>query len=294
MRCFCPINAWQLDDGRIVFAERGAVSRALMLRCGQCIGCRLRRSKDWAIRCMHEVQMHESSVFVTLTYDDLFVPQNGSLNYQDFQRFMYRLRKKLGKVRFYMCGEYGDSNGRPHFHACLFGVYFSDRQYFRTLPSGHKIYRSELLESLWPFGYCSIGEVTFESAAYVARYITKKVTGELAKDHYRRVDLDSGEVIDLVPEFCHMSLKPGIGRTWFDKYGVDVFPQDEVIMDGKKHSVPKYYDRLLRLQDAFVSDDIEYDRVVKAAEHVDDCSPERLAVQEHVARARLSLNKRCL
>lgn len=291
MRCFSPISAWQLEDGRVVFAERGSVRRSLTLRCGQCIGCRLKRSKDWAIRCMHECQMHPYSSFVTLTYDPLFLPNNGSLTYVDFQRFMYRVRKRLGKVRFFMCGEYGDK-GRPHFHAILFGVHFGDREYFRTLSSGHKIYRSASLESLWPHGYSSIGEVSFESAAYVARYITKKVTGELADDHYRRVDPDSGEVYNLVPEFCHMSLKPGIGFSWFEKFGVDVFPQDEVVMDGKKHSVPKYYDRLLRLQDAFVSDDIEYDRVMKAAEHVDDCSPDRLAVQEHVARARLSLSKR--
>lgn len=291
MRCFSPINAFQLDDGRVVFAERGAVRRPLTLRCGQCIGCRLKRSKDWAIRCMHEVQMHPHSSFITLTYDSLFLPDNGSLTYQDFQRFMYRVRKKFGKVRFFMCGEYGEK-GRPHFHAILFGLWFADREYFRTLPSGHKIYRSACLEALWPFGYCSIGEVSFESAAYVARYICKKVTGDSAEDFYKRVNPETGEVFNLTPEFCHMSLKPGIGRTWFDKFGVDVFPQDSVVMDGKKHSVPKYYDRLLRLQDAFVSDDVEYDRIMKAAEHVDDCSPERLAVQEHVARARLSLSKR--
>lgn len=291
MRCFSPISAFQLDDGRVVFAERGAVRRPLTLRCGQCIGCRLKRSRDWAIRCMHEVQMHPYSSFVTLTYDSLFLPDNGSLTYKDFQRFMYRVRKKFGKVRFFMCGEYGE-RGRPHFHCILFGLWFADREYFRTLPSGHKIYRSAILEALWPFGYCSIGEVSFESAAYVARYICKKVTGDDAEDHYKRVNLESGEVFHLTPEFCHMSLKPGIGRTWFEKFGVDVFPQDSVVMDGKKHSVPKYYDRLLALQDAFVSDDVEYDRIMKAAAHVDDCSPERLAVQEHVARARLSLSKR--
>lgn len=294
MPCYAPIQAYQLDDGRVVFAERGAVRRVLSLACGQCIGCRLARSRHWAVRCMHEAQMHEHSSFVTLTYDPDFLPQNGSLVYQDFQAFMRRLRKKLGRCRFYMCGEYGDLNGRPHFHACLFGVFFSDREYLRKLPSGSKIYRSAVLESLWPFGYSSVGDVTFESAAYVARYITKKVTGPNALDHYRRVDVNTGEVYQLTPEFCHMSLKPGIGFEWFKKYGAEVFPNDYVIVRGQKCAVPRYYKGLLKAANGFMSDDVDYDREKRAEEYVDDCTMERLAVREVVAKARLKFKKRGL
>lgn len=294
MPCYSPIDAWQLDDGRVVFSERRNCRRFLRLACGQCIGCRLERSRQWAVRCMHESQMHERSSFVTLTYAEDFLPQNGSLVYSDFQRFMKRVRKKFGACRFYMCGEYGADHWRPHFHAALFGVGFDDRQYFRTLPSGSKIYTSAVLSELWPFGYCSVGDVTFESAAYIARYICKKVTGDCAELHYRRVDVGTGEIVDLVPEFTRMSLKPGIGAEWFSKFYGDVFPHDYVIVRGVKSCVPKFYKALLKRRDGFMSDDIDYDRELKAREFVDDCTVERLAVREVVARARLSFKKRSL
>lgn len=294
MPCYSPIDAWQLEDGRIVFAEKRGVLRTLRLACGQCIGCRLSRSRQWAARCLHEAQCHEFNSFVTLTYGDSFLPQNGSLRYVDFQAFMRRLRKRTGKARFYMCGEYGELNYRPHFHACLFGVHFSDREYLRKLPSGHKIYRSALLEELWPFGYSSIGDVTFESAAYVARYVCKKITGPSASEYYSRVDPDSGEVYNLVPEFCHMSLKPGIGFNWFKRFGAEVFPNDYVIVRGHKSQVPKYYKSLLKAQDAFMSDDVDFDRVQRSDAFVDDCSEARLAEREIVARAALRMKKRVL
>lgn len=294
MPCYGPIDAWQKDDGSIVFVERGAIRRALKLACGQCIGCRLDRSRQWAVRCVHEASLHEYNSFVTLTYDDDFLPQNGSLAYEDFQRFLKRLRKKCGSVRFYMCGEYGAANGRPHFHACLFGVFFHDREYLRTLPSGSKIFRSVLLESLWPFGYSSVGDVTFESAAYVARYICKKVTGSEADAHYLRVDSATGEVFSLIPEFCRMSLKPGIGARWFEKYMAEVFPADYVIIRGVKSKVPRYYKTMLKLLDPFESDLVDHDREVRVGDFVDDCSVERLAVREVVARARLNFKKRGL
>lgn len=292
--CAHPVDAWQLDDGRVIFSERGSIRRALKLRCGQCIGCRLDRSCQWASRCMHEAQMHEMNSFVTLTYADEFIPQRGSLIYADFQKFLKRLRKKMGKVRFYMCGEYGDLNSRPHFHACLFGVGFADREYLRTLPSGSRIYRSPLLEELWPFGYSSIGDVTFESAAYVARYVCKKITGPMAEAHYSRVDLTTGEIYEIEPEFCQMSLKPGIGFSWFQKFSTDAFPRDYVIIRGKKCKVPKYYKTLLKNSDAFLSDEIDFDRESRVKEFVDDCSLERLAVREVVAKARLNFKKRAL
>lgn len=295
MPCYGPIEAYQLDSGRIVFAERGAVARVLKLACGQCIGCRLDRSRQWAIRCMHEAQCHAHSSFVTLTYADDRLPANRSLLYRDYQCFMRRLRKKFRqRIRFYMAGEYGERLGRPHFHACLFGVFFDDREYFRTLPSGSKIFRSAVLDELWTHGYTSVGDVTFESAAYVARYICKKVTGPDAARHYERVDLQTGEVYQLAPEFCRMSLKPGIGFEWFAKFRAEVFPNDYCIVRGRKVKVPRYYKQLLKLSDGFMSDEIDFARVRKAESYVDDCSEARLVVREKVARARLKFKQRDL
>lgn len=144
--CYHLIPAWQLDSGEVVFSERRGVRRSLQLPCGRCIGCRLRRVRSWAIRSVHEASMHPVSSFVTLTYDDAhYTP---SLNYPDFQRFMYRVRQKFGATRFFCAGEYGSLNDRPHFHALLFGLGFTDLSLI-----GAKLYRSSTLESLWPFWF---------------------------------------------------------------------------------------------------------------------------------------------
>ena len=129
-------------------------------------------------------------------------------------------------------GEYGSTTKRPHFHACIFGWDFSDRLYFKRTESGEIIYTSRTLERLWPYGFSSIGNVTFQSAAYIARYCTSKVTGDAAKIHYRRED-ENGEYF-LTPEFSHMSLKPAIGKTWLEKYKNDVYNHDYVIVNGVK------------------------------------------------------------
>jgi len=191
------------------------------IACGQCSGCRLERSRQWAVRCMHEASLHEKNSFVTLTYKD--APE--SLEYRDFQLFMKRLRKVRGRCRFYMGAEYGEQRGRPHFHALLFGVAWPDGVYLGKSPSGFKLFRSAQLSALWPQGFASVGDVTFESAAYVARYCMSVITGDKAVEHY------GGRK----PEFGRMSLRPGIGRAWIDKYGrSDVLPDGNVVVNGVK------------------------------------------------------------
>lgn len=298
MACFHPLSAWQLVDGSIVFAERGNVLRSLTLPCGQCVGCRLERSRQWAVRCFHESQLHDFNSFITLTYDDSHLPPNGSLVYRDFQLFMKLLRKSRAPnpVRFFMCGEYGETFFRPHFHACLFNVFFSDRRLLKRLPSGSNLYRSPELESLWTKGFSSIGDVTFESAAYVARYCLKKVTGPSASSHYTRVDSDTGEIYNITPEFTRMSLKPGIGANWFRRYRSDVFNDDKdfVVVRGVKMKPPRYYDNLLKDASDFTSDYVEFMRQQKAQNAAADNTPERLAVREVVTRSRLTFKKRVL
>lgn len=297
MACFHPLTAWQLGDGQVIFVERGDVRRKLSLPCGQCVGCRLERSRQWAVRCMHEASLHESNSFVTLTYDDDHL-SSYSLVYKDFQLFMERMRRVRPGVRFYMCGEYGEQFERPHFHAILFNCFFPDREYFQELPSGSKLYISKELGRLWPFGFSSVGDVTFESAAYIARYCMKKVTGRNAERHYEFVDVGSGEISQRVPEFNRMSLKPGIGREWFIKYRAEVFGRDggfdRVVMNGIEMKPPKYYDKLLEVSDGFASDYVKHMREVDAGAFGDDRTPERLAVRELVTKARLSTKKRSI
>jgi hypothetical protein len=203
MPCYSPILAYHPRDGsasrQFVFKSSEGNGVTVKLPCGSCVGCRLERSRQWALRCMHEAKMHPENCFITLTYNDLHLPDDRSLNYEHFQLFMKRLRKMIRdediraagdgvpffrKVRFYMCGEYGEKLGRPHFHACIFGYNFPDRKFWQKTSSKSSLDRSAILESLWPYGYSSVGNVTFESAAYVARYIMKKVGGDAADEHY--------------------------------------------------------------------------------------------------------------
>lgn len=291
MPCYHPLEAFQTASGDVVFSElgrHGDIVRTLALPCGQCVGCRLERSRRWAVRCVHESQMHKHNCFVTLTYssDDQL-----SLCYRHVQLFLKRLRRRWRtKVRFFCAGEYGENLARPHYHLCLFGIQFPDLV-LHSRRDGIRLYRSAILEDLWPHGFSSVGELTFESAAYAARYIVDKINGDAAVDHYRHVDVD-GVVTQLEPEFCHMSLKPGIGFTWLQKYHSDVYPDGKVVMRGKLSNSPRYYDEKFWKLDPDVMDQLYADRELEGFLRSADSTPDRLKVREHVARARLALKKR--
>lgn len=201
---------------------------------------------------------------------------------------MKRLRRSLrAPIRFYMCGEYGSQTFRPHYHACLFGFDFPDKYFWCRTGGGEKVYRSPNLERLWPFGASSIGSVTFESAAYVARYCVQKVTGFNAKYHYARSDKD-GEY-QLTPEFNHMSLKPGIGAPWLQKWGKDVYPHDYVVINGKEVKPPKYYDSLFERADPDAFEALKFRRELDGRSRYSDNTEERLLAKGIVAQAKLSL-----
>jgi hypothetical protein len=297
MACFHPLQAYQCADGSIIFSERkGDVVRSLSLPCGQCRGCRLERSRQWAVRCMHEASLHEQNCFITLTYDNDHCPSDRSLNYGDFQRFMKRFRKRFkgSTIRFYMAGEYGEKFERPHFHACIFGFNFPDLTLWKRTPSGALIYRSKSLEDLWPFGYSSVGDVTFESAAYVARYVMKKRTGKGVGDHYETTDFETGEIKERVPEFNRMSLKPGIGFEWYRKFHSDIYPHDYVVINGRESRPPKFYDK--KFADDFPEEfeALQFQRFVDAVDRFDDNTDERLCVKEQVLEAKFSRLKRSI
>jgi len=237
---------------------------------------------------MHEAQCHDINSFVTLTYSPENLPVSNSLVYSDVQLFLKRLRKWYKKpVRYYLCGEYGEQNNRPHYHLLLFGCNFPDLQPFKT-STGCKLWTSAKLAELWPFGFSTVGDVTFESAAYTARYIMKKITGDLSKEHYKYVDPDTGEIHERVPEFNHMSLKPGIGRTWFDRFHSDVYPDGQVVTRGHLSKSPRYYDKLFSKLDPEVYDELLFDREVEGRSRYEDNTDERLKVRETVAKSRIT------
>lgn len=302
MACSAPITAFQLENGEIVFAERGRVLRSLFLPCGRCALCRLERSRQWAVRCVHESKMHEDNEFITLTYADPYLPKDRGLRYPDYQLFMKRLRKRLGPCRFFMCGEYGDDRddkgrvtgklGRPHYHSLLFGCRFPDKLYFKK-SADITFYTSRILTELWPLGSHLIGEVTFQSAAYVARYCLDQVNGAAAIDRYGITDLATGEISVRSSEFARMSLRPGIGGNWLKKFVHDVYPNGEVLVNGHHAKAPRYYDVLYKRSGA---DDGQmglrrYERAQAAS---GDNTDARLLVKEQVAVARLSRLMRSL
>jgi hypothetical protein len=248
----------------------------LSLPCGQCMGCRLEKSRQWALRCMNEASLHEDNCFLTLTYSPEKLPSNGSLVKSDFQNFMKRLRQEFSdvKIRYYMCGEYGDKFARPHYHCCLFGLDFPDKLFWKTF-NEQRLFTSGILEKLWSHGFCVIGNLTFDSAAYVARYCTKKVTGKLADEHYK----------GRLPEYASMSLKPGIGAGWYDKWKGDCFPSDYLVVNGVKCKPPRYYDKLLEKEDPILFQTIKQSRIDSAKDE-DDNSYRRLLDREQCQEAR--------
>lgn len=295
------MRAWRSKKGRdpktgswpIVFRRsEGFQDMPVELPCGQCVGCRLDKSRQWAARCVLESQLYKKNCFVTLTYNEANVPENQTLIKKDWQLFIKRVRKEFGVgIRYYMCGEYGEvckicglnktqckcekyipGLGRPHYHACLFNFDFEDKYPYKIVrllsqqsmlipgslarlessglaggggvaPPCVFLYRSNKLEELWKKGYCTIGEVNFESAAYVARYCTKKFTHE----DKEMVDSHYGERL---PEYADMSRKPGIAMEWFKKYYNDISAVDQIILRyDKKIKTPKYYDEYMKKLD---------------------------------------------
>lgn len=336
MVCFYPRQAYRSkivnSSGKrsLVFEKDDAIPFSdITIPCCQCAGCRLERSRQWALRCVHEAKLHDHNCFITLTYNDENLPSDIGLHHKHFQDFMKRLRehivyerakkiqdasggnltirrskviareyfKKFGGLpRYYMAGEYGDNFGRPHFHACIFGYNFPDRENaFRR--NGLPVDRSDTLEKLWTFGFSSVGNVTFKSAAYVARYVMKKRTfidDESRFFHYAVIDDDTGEMIERSPEYNAMSRRPGIGKGWIDEFMSDVYPCDNVVENGVKMRPPRYYDSQFELLSPDEYAKLKDKRKKSAIKHKDNNTPERLAVREKVFMRKIDKLERIL
>lgn len=292
MSCFTPLKAYRTRSvegcyGITFDPSSELIIGELKLPCGQCIGCRLEYSRNWAIRCVHESKMYEKNCFITLTYSDQYLPEKNSLNKSDFQLFMKRLRKKFpkklnGHIGYFQCGEYGENYGRPHHHACLFNFDFEDKILWKNCGET-SLYTSKTLDDLWEKkGWATIGEVTFESAAYVARYVTKKLKGKL-ESHY-------GEKI---PEYCTQSRRPAIGRAWIEKYYSDVYPSNEVIMNEKSVRPPRYYDKYLEKNYPKLYERVMQKRAEKELDfNLDEKTPERLLTKYELNYLKLKDLKR--
>lgn len=273
MACYHPLVAWEhpeikTEKGKRKFFFKNKPANVknpelwenTLIPCGQCIGCRLDYSREWAIRCLLEKRESDDNYFITLTYssDEEIesrlrkakvntitgeVVEYLDLIPDDLQKFMKDLRRyyeyhyKHTGIRFFACGEYGDKNKRPHFHLIIFNIPINDLKPWFLNSEHQQVYTSETISKIWKKGIVSIGEVTFQSAAYVARYIMKKQTGKGAEEEYK------------TPEFTQMSRNPGIGAAYFEKNKDKIYKNDELVISTKLNSViavkpPSYYDKL--------------------------------------------------
>lgn len=285
------VNPETGKHGRTFSGTKSLIEGSLYsLPCGVCLGCRIDRAEGWAIRCSHEARMCKEagtgSAFLTLTYNDEHLPADNSVSVDVFQRFMKRLRYELTssvKVRYLGCGEYGSQLGRAHYHALIFGYDFPDRRLFKT-HRDNRIYTSELLSKAWPYGFCTLGDVSFQSARYVSQYVLKKLGGDRAAAHYQRQDPNTGEVWSVEPEFQLMSLKPGLGKAWFDKYRSDVYPSDMVMVDGRPRKPPRYYDQQLSDEEF---EPIRRARAAKSRQRPEERSKDRMWTRNLCAELRV-------
>lgn len=271
--------------------------------CGQCIECRLQYARDWSIRLEKENRMHDTSSFVTLTYDDENLPYGGTLVKEDIAAFHKRLHNRLLRsrgygIRFYYAGEYGELLRRPHYHSIIFGFDFPDKKFYKENDRGEPIYVSDYLRDLWPAGRNGIGLVTFDSCMYVAGYVTKKIT----KPHdaasearyaaaYGRYDAD-GRYYTVLPEFCNMSRGrgkvKGIGSSWLAKFGTETYRDDSLVVNGASVRPPRYFDNLF--------EEVDADRVKvlksKRRANVEKMTSRQSYARERITKGRLGLRKK--
>lgn len=221
---------------------------------------------------------NERSHFLTLTYAPEHLPMDLSLSKSAWQKFRKRLGYYSGQeFKFFMCGEYGDRNLRPHYHALIFGLELDDLKKFkrsrgkRADGEHHWLYRSETVEKAWPFGHVFIGEVNAKTAQYVSQYVLKKRTGGSfdGGDRYLRRGF-AGSTYCVTPEFQLMSRGGrhgrGLGHSWLERYWRDLLTSDTVVLDGKEFPVPKYYIERLAEIDPQAASDLRERRRVRAAE----------------------------
>lgn len=267
-------------------AGGGAAKR--LFSCGRCIGCRLEYSRQWAVRMLHESQLHDFNCFLTLSY----ASTGFSLVPRDLTLFLKRLRARFpsSRFRYYACGEYGELYSRPHFHVCLFGFDFPDKFAWSRAESGYQLYKSELLDKIWGHGHCTIGAFTFETAAYCSRYVTKKLVDfdDAKAPKLAILDPDTGELFFRTKEFSRMSRRPAIGLNWYRKFKSDVYPDGQVVINGVKARAPRFYDKMFRAGDAGAYMKLSLLRKELGVKEFSELSDERLNSREIVAKARSS------
>lgn len=258
MACYAPMNGKRITEfgsSTIKIYPEGSTAGDISIPCGKCIGCRLDYSLQWGVRCYLETLSWDHNYFITLTYSPENLPTTltptedglpveiGNLISDHLKKFMKDLRSYYDyhfnhqNIRFFGSGEYGDKTYRPHFHIILFNLPIPDLKFYKKSWNGDNYYNSEILNNIWGKGHVVIGDVSYESAAYVARYVMKKQIGG-GSLHSERVNR----------EFVRMSRMPGIGRKYFEENYKIIYRDGSITIPTvngiRAVKPPSYFDRL--------------------------------------------------
>lgn len=303
MACTSPITAFRSrtanDNGKrpLVFSHVGGYGDLpVVIPCGNCIGCRIDRTRSWALRCVHESKLHTFNSFVTLTYDDEHLPDDTGIDKTTLQLFFKRLRKAGFSFRYFACGEYGDTSKRPHYHVIFFGEDFhADRRLYKRGPTGN-LYTSDALTKAWGFGHAIIASFSYQTAAYVASYVVKRRTGKDADEHddYSRLEYTTGQLLQVQREFVLMSRRPGLGSDWYEKFKDDAFPSDFLVNQDKKFSVPRYYYNKLEKEHPNTYKEVKRKRLKQSKENEHLRLPERLEAKRVILKQKQKLKARTI
>ena len=244
--------------------------------CGNCLPCKITRRRTWTHRMMLERSTSTTASFLTLTYNNENLPQEfhnektgqiyaeNSLNPAHAKTFIQNLRKhqqrhKGEKIRYYLCGEYGDKTHRPHYHIALFnyppcigkGATYHGKRYMPcTCPN------CSTLTKLWGKGHIYLGKLEQQSAQYICGYVVKKLTQD-DTDRNTEQRKKTGTLLNgRHPEFARMSNRNGIGYEYAKQFGQDIKQHIKKVSDippflihnGKKWPLGRYLMNVIRSQ----------------------------------------------
>lgn len=303
-----------------IVSKLGYTDKPVQVPCGQCIGCRLEFARQWTDRCekelMHpylplipelekvqagakvqQLEYRQESCFLTLTYDNEHLPDDKGLNKSDLQKFWKRFRKAhpLVRIRYLACGEYGDQLGRPHYHCIVFGYSFDGVEPWCKNELGQYTYVCKELSELWPLGLATVtNDVSRELIGYVARYVVKKINGDMSIAHY--TDPETGVIRQRNFSLC--LVVRALVRIGSVKTQSKLWPTVTPFSATAIAPLPRYFEnKVLQIADEATTKELltnKERRAIVARKKVEDNTPDRLSDREEIKLRRASLLSRKL
>lgn len=226
--------------------------------CGRCHNCRKAKSREWALRLLHESTLWDHSIFLTLTYNDDHLPYDMSLRKTTLQKYLKRLRKRIGdrKIKYYACGEYGPDGGRPHYHMVIFGLALWEHQLGSPRGKGYEILGGPGFTAWHPRGFVAGGSINYGSLRYITDYVSKKSDIPTRLRQQRLDDLQiniRSTYLEPVADVVHLKqgyqvqrpfqlCSQGIGKEYLHKHKERLLrDMGCAVTTGKIAPLPRYY-----------------------------------------------------